>query len=299
MGTETAVVARTDAEAATLITSTIDRRDHPYILGSTNAALEPLVDVMDAAQAAGKVGEALQSVEDNWVSQANLKTFPEAVGDALKAAGKTDKATEFAAKADSLSLSEALKWAKAAGVDVAFDWESPRTREGYYRYQGGTKCGINRAVAYGPYADLLWMETKMPIYSQAKEFAEGVKSKLPWAKLAYNLSPSFNWDAAGMNDDQIKSYVWDLGKLGFVWQFITLAGFHSDALIADTFARAYATTGMLAYVNMVQRQEREHGVETLSHQKWSGANYVDGMIKTVQGGVASTAAMGMFKLWEG
>ncbi|KAI9029368.1 isocitrate lyase [Hyaloraphidium curvatum] len=290
MGVENVLVARTDAEAATLITSSIDRRDHPFILGSTNPKLKPLVTVMDEAQAAGKRGDALQSVEDQWIADANLMTFGQAIADALKAAGKD--AAKFLEKADSMSIEEAREFVKGAGVEFHFDWDAPRTREGYYRYQGGTKCCTARAVAYAPYADLLWMETKSPIYAQAKEFAEGVKAVYPWAKLAYNLSPSFNWDAAGMSDKEMETFVWDLGKLGFVWQFITLAGFHSDALIIDTFAREYATRGMYAYVSMIQRKERENKVETLAHQKWSGANYMDNLIKTVQGGVASTAAMG-------
>ena len=136
------------------------------------------------------------------------------------------------------------------------------------------------------------METKKPIYTQAKEFSEGVKAVHPYTMLAYNLSPSFNWDAAGMTDDEIKTYISRLGSLGFVWQFITLAGFHSNALITDKFAKDYSERGMLAYVQEIQRQERIHGVETLAHQKWSGAEYYDNLIKTVQGGVASTAAMG-------
>ncbi|KAH9273969.1 isocitrate lyase [Batrachochytrium salamandrivorans] len=101
-----------------------------------------------------------------------------------------------------------------------------------------------------------------------------------------------NWDAAGMTDEQISSFIGDLAKLGFTWQFITLAGFHSNALITDVFACDYAKRGMLAYVQKVQREERNHGVETLAHQKWSGAEYYDNLIKTVQGGMASTAAMG-------
>jgi isocitrate lyase len=119
-----------------------------------------------------------------------------------------------------------------------------------------------------------------------------VKAVHPEVMLAYNLSPSFNWDAAGMSDEQMQSYIPDLARLGFCWQFITLAGFHSNALVVDTFARDFAQRGMLAYVQDIQRQERTHGVETLSHQTWSGANYYDQLLKTVTGGVSSTAAMG-------
>ncbi|KAI8808996.1 isocitrate lyase [Cladochytrium replicatum] len=293
MGVENVVVARTDAEAATLITSNVDRRDHPYIIGSTNPKLQPLSITLEEAQARGILGEKLGAIEDDWVANAGLKLYSDAVADALKATGApAARIAEWKSKSVALSNAEARALAKTYGVDPFWDWDAPRVREGYYRFQGGTKACIARAIAYAPYADLLWMETKMPIYSQAKEFAEGVLAVHPQVMLAYNLSPSFNWDAAGMKDEQIRSFIDDLGKLGFTWQFITLAGFHSNGLITDVFARDYAGRKMLAYVEGIQRQERANGVELLAHQKWSGAEYMDALIKTVQGGVASTAAMG-------
>lgn len=136
------------------------------------------------------------------------------------------------------------------------------------------------------------METAKPILSQAKEFADGVHAVWPEQMLAYNLSPSFNWDAAGLNEQTMKSYVFDLGKLGFAWQFITLAGLHSNAYISAKFAKAFKTEGMKAYVEEVQRKEREIGCDVLTHQKWSGAELVDSLLKTITGGVSSTAAMG-------
>lgn len=292
MGVENLIVARTDSEAATLITSNIDPRDHAFILGSTNPNLKALVLEMSEAQAAGKNGDDLQAVEDNWVASANIKLYRDAVADELKAKGKQAKVNEWLAKSEFLSNPEARQLAKSYGVEVHWDWDLPRTREGYYRYQGGTRCAINRAVAFAPYSDLLWMETKSPILAQATEFAQGVLAKHPDIMLAYNLSPSFNWDAAGMTDNDMRTFIANLGKLGFSWQFITLAGFHCNALGVDVFAREFADKGMYAYVNGIQRQERSNGVETLAHQNWSGANYYDNLIKTVQGGVSSTAAMG-------
>ncbi|KAI8622520.1 isocitrate lyase [Chytriomyces sp. MP71] len=292
MDVENIIVSRTDAEAATLITSNIDRRDHPFILGSTNPNQRPLAEVMEDAQAAGKLGAALAKVESDWIAAAGIKLYSTAVIEALKASRKDAQAAEFAAKADKLSNSEARALAKSFGVDPYWCWNKARVREGYFRYQGGTKACSSRAIAYAPYSDLLWMETAKPIYSQAQEFSKAVLAAAPNVMLAYNLSPSFNWDAAGMSDAQIGSYIDDLGKLGFVWQFITLAGFHSNALISDNFAKDYAKRGMLAYVQGIQRQERINGVETLTHQKWSGAEYYDNLIKTVQGGVTATAALG-------
>ena len=110
--------------------------------------------------------------------------------------------------------------------------------------------------------------------------------------LAYNLSPSFNWDASGMTDSQIASFNDDLGRLGYVWQFITLAGFHSNGLIVTELARDFGDRGMIAFVENIQRKECESKVELLTHQKWSGAELVDQMVNVASGGVSSTAAMG-------
>ncbi|KAF9505930.1 hypothetical protein BS47DRAFT_1431226 [Hydnum rufescens UP504] len=269
------VIARTDSEAATLITSNIDGRDHPFILGSTNPNQIPLVKAMIDAEA---------HIEDKWIEAANLKLFPDVLAQAYAAhlgARFPTRVADFKAAIFRVSHSEALRIATSAPYNLPkskvpfWDWDAPRTREGFYRYQGGTACAIHRAIAYGPYADLLWMETKKPILSQAREFSQGVKAAYPAKMLAYNLSPSFNWEDAGLGEKEMKDFVWELGKLGFVWQFITVCG-----------------GGMKAYVELVQRKEREFGTDVLTHQTWSGAEYMDNLIMTVTGGVSSTAAMG-------
>lgn len=226
MGVENLVIARTDSEAATLITTNVDERDHAFILGSTNPALRPLVKVMLEAEKAGHTGDALQAIEDKWIESAGLATFPTVLAKAVQSQDGSINQSQFLKRITHLSYPDALYVAKTEFCltnPPYWDWDSPRTREGYYRYQGGTLCAINRAVAFAPYADLLWMETKKPIYAQAKEFADGVHSVYPEHWLAYNLSPSFNWDAAGLGTDAMRSYVWDLAKLGFVWQFITVS----------------------------------------------------------------------------
>jgi isocitrate lyase len=111
------------------------------------------------------------------------------------------------------------------------------------------------------------------------------------SRLAYNLSPSFNWKSAMPRNEQ-ETYIQRLSKLGYCWQFITLAGLHTTALISDQFAKAYSKQGMRAYGELVQEPEMEGGVDVVKHQKWSGANYVDELLKMVQGGVSSTSAMG-------
>jgi isocitrate lyase len=195
-----------------------------------------------------------------------------------------------------LSIEQGREIAERLGLNNLFwDWDLPRTREGFYRFRGSVDAAIVRGRAFAPHADLIWMETAGPDLAECTKFAEGLKSMHPEIMLAYNLSPSFNWDASGMTDEQMRDFIPRIAKLGFCWQFITLAGFHADALVTDTFARDYAKRGMLAYVERIQREERKNGVDTLAHQKWSGANYYDRYLKTVQGGISSTAAMGKGK----
>ncbi|KAL0476187.1 isocitrate lyase [Neurospora intermedia] len=297
MGSDLLCIARTDAEAATLITTTIDPRDHAFILGCTNPDLEPLADLMMKAEAEGKTGAQLQAIEDDWLAKADLKRFDEAVLDVI-AKGKFSNAKDLAAKYQAavkgkqISNREARAIARQLlGQEIFFDWESPRTREGYYRLKGGCDCSINRAISYAPYCDAIWMESKLPDYAQAEEFAKGVHAVWPEQKLAYNLSPSFNWKTAMGRDDQ-ETYIRRLAKLGYCWQFITLAGLHTTALISDQFAKAYSKIGMRAYGELVQEPEIDNGVDVVKHQKWSGATYVDELQKMVTGGVSSTAAMG-------
>lgn len=183
-------MARTDAEAATLITTTIDARDHGFVLGCTNrdlAGRPALNDLMTAAEQAGKTGADLERVEAEWLAAARLMRFDDAVIAAIDAGPYRDKDRLKAAyrqKAARKSNAEARAVAShlLGGHDVYFDWDAPRTREGYYRLQGGCDCAINRAVAYGPYCDAVWMESKLPDFEQAREFADGVHAALPHQK---------------------------------------------------------------------------------------------------------------------
>lgn len=169
MGVENLVVARTDSEAATLITSNVDERDHAFVLGTTNKNLEPLVDVMTQAEREGKSGDALQQIEDSWTKQANLKLFAEAVSDHLTSQGASAKAGDFLKQAAHLSNKKARALAEQFGVSEKtgfyWDWDAPRTREGYYQYRGGTQCAVNRAIAFAPHADLIWMEVSVLLFA--------------------------------------------------------------------------------------------------------------------------------------
>jgi len=272
------IVARTDAEAATMIDSNMDPTDHPFICGATVPGVDTLSEAMRA------------KTDGDWEIRSGCMTFPEVIAKAMKAKGMD--ATPWLKESRKMSLTQMRKAAGSAGFgDVHFDWEAARSIEGYYRIKGSTEFCIERAIAWTPYADCIWMETGKPILSQATQFAQEVRAAVPHQMLAYNNSPSFNWDSAGMTEAEMESFIWDLAKLGYCWQFITLAGFHCDALSIDNFAKAYASKGMGAYVNLIQREERANGVETLTHQKWSGSELVDKMGNIVSGGLSSTGIM--------
>ncbi|XWS22999.1 hypothetical protein CRYUN_Cryun29cG0083700 [Craigia yunnanensis] len=229
------------------------------------------------AMAAGKNGPVLQAVEDKWLAMAQLKTFSECVMDAIKNTNisedeKRRRMNEWMNHSSydkCLSNEQASEIAERLGLKNAlWDWDLPRTREGFYRFKGSVMAAVVRGWAFAPHADLIWMETSSPDMVECTKFAEGVKSMHPEIMLAYNLSPSFNWDASGMTDEQMRDFIPRIAKLGFCWLFITLVGFHADALVTDTFARDFPRRGMLAYVEKIQREERNNGVDTLVHQKW-------------------------------
>lgn len=156
-----------------------------------------------------------------------------------------------------------------------------RTHEGYFPIESGNEYAIHRSLAYAPYSDLIWIETHRPDLDQARIFSERIHAKYPHVMLAYNLSPSFNWDSENLDENQLKSFTSDLAKLGYVWQFITLAGFHLNALATTVFTRDFIQYPVYAYVKNIQREERKHQVETLKHQEWSGIDLRVKEVKTI------------------
>jgi isocitrate lyase len=159
MGVSNLVIARTDSEAATLITSNVDERDHAFILGTPNAELKPLVSIMHAAESKGHSGDQLQALEDEWLKQARLELYPQTLARALKSQGVSDQDVQrFLSQVSGTahaSREESLRVAKEEfGLKQVpyWNWDAPRTREGFYRYQGGTRCAINRAVEFAPFA---------------------------------------------------------------------------------------------------------------------------------------------------
>lgn len=166
-----------------------------------------------------------------------------------------------------------------------------RTAEGFYRVQNGMAPVIARGLAYAPYADLIWVETGTPDLEQAREFAEAIHAQYPDQMLAYNCSPSFNWKAA-LDDDQIAKFQRELGAMGYRFQFITLAGFHSLNHGMFDLARGYADHGMTAYVDLQEREfaAQAQGFTAVKHQREVGTGYFD-LVSTAVNPASSTTAL--------
>jgi isocitrate lyase len=167
-----------------------------------------------------------------------------------------------------------------------------RTPEGYFRVRPGLDAPIARSLAYAPYADLLWFETSTPDLEEAEAFAAAVHERYPGKLLAYNCSPSFNW-RKHLADDEIARFQRELGAMGYKFQFVTLAGFHSLNASMFELARGYAAEGMSAYVRLQEREFEleEHGYTATRHQREVGAGYFDRIVEAVSGGHASTLAL--------
>ncbi|MGW8317970.1 MAG: isocitrate lyase [Candidatus Promineifilaceae bacterium] len=168
-----------------------------------------------------------------------------------------------------------------------------RSVEGYYQINGGLEYAIERALAYAPYADMIWCETSRPDLGEAREFAQSVHEKFPGKLLAYNCSPSFNW-RRHLDGHSIATFQDELGAMGYKFQFVTLAGFHSLNTGMFELASAYNKEGMAAYSRLQEREfdlEDEAGYRAVKHQSFVGAGYFDAVQLAVSGGMASTIAL--------
>jgi isocitrate lyase len=167
-----------------------------------------------------------------------------------------------------------------------------RTEEGFFRISGGLPCAIARALAYAPYADVLWCETSTPDLAQARQFADAVHAKFPGKLLAYNCSPSFNWKKH-LDDATIATFQRELGSMGYKFQFVTLAGFHALNFGMFELARKYRDRGMAAYSELQEAEfaAETHGYTATRHQREVGTGYFDEVAEVLSGGQASTLAL--------
>ena len=231
-----------------------------------------------------------------WEDEARLMTYGDAVAEVLEfrqSEGETfditvDEWREFAKTA---SLYAAGEKAREIGIDVDWDCEAAKTPEGYYQVRGGIPYAIAKSLAAAPFADLLWMETKTADLKDAAEFAEAIHAVFPDKMLAYNLSPSFSWDTTGMSDDDMRRFPEELGKLGYVFNFITYGGHQIDGLASEEFATALRQDGMLALARL-QRKLRMVESPYRTPQTLVGGPRSDAALMATSGRTATTMAMG-------
>lgn len=350
MGVPGIIVARTDAEAATLLDNNNDSRDHAFILGATNLKVPPYKtcalavqrlfhecghkDVLghllfaldedeyqqalrwftttgiekdlkeiiarqisaDRLELDTRLDEALSLVVQTWETDAGIKTFPEAVADRLKLLLEDGRKTEMTVEewqefATNSSHFKARERAKQIDADITWDWNLPRTMEGFYQIRGGMEYAIAKSLSVAPFADLIWMETKTANLLEATEFANAIHAKYPDKMLAYNLSPSFNWDTTGMNDQEMREFPANIGKLGYVFNFITYGGHQADGVAGEELATALKLDGMLALARL-QRKLRLLESPYKTPQSLVGGPRLDSALAASSGRTATTKAMG-------
>jgi isocitrate lyase len=167
-----------------------------------------------------------------------------------------------------------------------------RTSEGFYKITGGLEMGIARGLAYAPYADLLWLETSTPSLEEAKQFADAIHAQFPGKLLAYNCSPSFNWEKH-LDKETIAKFQKELEAMGYKFQFVTLAGFHALNHSMFTLAKEYNERGMAAYSELQQSEfdQTMHGFTAVKHQREVGTGYFDKISQIISDGNASTLAL--------
>tara|TARA_B100001559_G_scaffold320166_1_gene331515 strand:- start:34 stop:1320 length:1287 start_codon:yes stop_codon:yes gene_type:complete len=167
-----------------------------------------------------------------------------------------------------------------------------RSPEGFYYVKDGLDQAISRGLAYAPYSDLIWCETGKPDLNEARRFAEAIHSKFPGKLLAYNCSPSFNWKK-NLSDKEIEIFQKEIGKMGYKFQFITLAGFHAQNFAIFDLAKKYKNYGMSAYSRLQQQEfdNEKEGYTATKHQREVGTSYFDAISNTISSGESSTTAM--------
>jgi isocitrate lyase len=168
-----------------------------------------------------------------------------------------------------------------------------RTAEGFFRIGGGLESAIARGISYAPYADLLWCETSHPDLEEARRFAEAVHAEYPDKMLAYNCSPSFNWKK-NLDDRTIATFQRELAKMGYKFQFVTLAGFHALNLSMFELTRGYKDNGMTAYSHLQEKEfarETQYGYQAVKHQRFVGTGYFDALTQVIAAGTSSTTAL--------
>ena len=257
MNSQLIIIARTDAVSAKYIDSNYDDIDKKYILGKLRYDIDNNGNYT-------KEKECLFSEAVEFIARRNINKNTEI---------HTDIYNKHIMNILN-NLYEPFDW----------DWNLCRSIEGYYKVKNGFEYASARLLEYCKYSDMLWCETNTPNLEKATWLSKKILSKYPNMFLSYNLSPSFNWSNTNMNDNDLKTFIINLGKVGYVWQFITLAGFHLNGLASQCFSELYQKDGILAYVRDIQNKEIYKKMPLVKHQQWSGSEVLDEVLNIINSG---------------
>ena len=231
-----------------------------------------------------------------WQADSGLMTYGEAVAEALEFRAREGERLplsidEWRTFAKTAPWETARAKAESIGVNILWDCEHAKTPDGYYQIRCGLDYAIAKSLAAAPFSDVLWMETATADLAEAQAYAEAIHARFPDKMLAYNLSPSFNWDTTGMTDEAMKRFADDLGKAGFVFTFITYGGHQIDGVAAEEFATALRQDGMLALARL-QRKIRLIESPYRTPQTLVGGPRLDAALMASSGRTTTTKAMG-------
>ena len=256
-----------------------------------------VLELMVKKVAEETVDHVLTIVREAWAGKAGLKTYSEAVAEAMQA--RMQSREKFSMSVErwkkfvaTVSYHEARQQAKSMDIEVFWDWDIPKTPEGLYQVTGGRDMATERGLAMAPFSDLVWRETAKPDLEDDRIWADSIHEVFPHKLLAYNLSPSWNWDAWGFTDDQMKNFAAELGKLGYVFNFITYAGHQTEALMNGRLARALREEGVLGFVRLIQRSLRLANDPAQYPQTFVGGPWADRFRRAARGPSLTTSSMG-------
>jgi len=259
------------------------------------AAIKKMTSRSTAAITAA-LDQAATRLLELWQMEASLKTYGEAVADVMtfhsdEGAELDMTVEEWYAFVEEASFVESRDKAREMGFNIIWNCDIARTPEGYYQVRGGIPYAVAKSLGVAPFADIIWMETKTADLHDAKLFADAIHAVYPDKMLAYNLSPSFNWDTTGMSEEEMRRFPDEIGKLGFVFNFITYGGHQVDGLAGEEFAQALKEDGMLALARL-QRKLRLIDSPYRTPQSYVGGPRSDAGLMATTGGTATTKAMG-------
>ncbi|KAH8895600.1 Phosphoenolpyruvate/pyruvate domain-containing protein [Thozetella sp. PMI_491] len=279
MGADTLLMCRCDTDRSQFITSTIDPRDHEYIIGATKE-VEPLVDAIAKGMASGK---SYMVARDEWKAKSGLMTFDEAV----KAAATEQQYQEYMSQAIAygMALRDKRRVSKIIlGFDVVFDWDLPRSKEGQYMWKPSVKTIVERAVLAAPLGDMTWARMDAPVWKDILEFHTEVRKAQPNRLFAFGFTGMYNYEKAGFSSDQIRTFSDDMAKLGIVWQVQPIWAVGGLNITAETFAKEWQKDGIAGYIETISKPSRIPPIVDGFHKpSYAGSYLADAFFATVAG----------------